>query len=111
MTTKNRTLALELTTSNGNIYSVPANHEAEVQSIVISNIATTTRKFTLEWYNAATTSYFALAKDVEIHGNAIIQVTAPLWLLKDELLRGSASANSSIVITVYVKEYYVPKQF
>jgi hypothetical protein len=111
MITKNRTLALELTTSNGTIYSVPANHETEVQSIVISNISASSKTFTLEWYNAATTSYFALAKDVQIHGNSMLQVTVPLWLLKSELLRGSASANSSVVVTVYVKEHYIPKQF
>lgn len=111
MITKNRTLALELTTSNGTLYSVPANHETEVQSIVVSNISASSKTFTLEWYNAVTTTYFALAKDVEIHGNSIIQITAPLWLLKGELLRCSASANSSVVITVYVKEHYIPKQF
>jgi hypothetical protein len=39
MQTKNRTLALALTTLNGTIYTVPDNHEAEIQSVVISNAA------------------------------------------------------------------------
>lgn len=111
MTTKNRTVAKELTTSNANIYSVPPNYEAEIQSIVISNITASSKTFTLEWYNNDTTSYFALAKDVEVHGNSMLQVTVPLWLVKNELIRGSASANSSIVVTVYARELYSPKQF
>lgn len=111
MTSKNRTVALQLTTSPTAIYSVPDNYEAEVQSIVISSIATNTRTFTIEWYNEATSSYFALAKDVEIEGNTIVQATTPLWLVQGESVRGSASANSSVVVTIYVKEWYVPKQF
>jgi hypothetical protein len=111
METKNRTLALELTTSDATIYTVPTNYETEVQSIVISNAAGAKRKFTLEWYNSATSSYYALASEVEIEANAIIQVTVPLWLVKGESLRGSADVASSIVVTVYVKEHFIPKQF
>lgn len=111
METKNRTVALELTTADSTIYSVPINYEAEVQSIIVSNVAGSKREFTLEWYNAVSTTYFALAKDVDIEANSIIQMTGPLWLVKGESLRGSASVDSSVVITVYVKEYFIPKQF
>jgi hypothetical protein len=111
METKNRTVALELTTSDLTLYSVPPNYETEIQSIVISNVAGAKRKFTLEWFEAITGNYFALAKDVDIEANAIIQVTVPLWLVKGESLRGSASVDNSIVITVYVKEHFIPKQF
>jgi hypothetical protein len=111
METKNRTVALELTTGGGTIYSVPANYETEVQSIIISNAAASKRTFTLEWYNSATASDVALAYNVEIEGNAIIQATTPLWLVKGESLKGSANIDSSVVITVYVKEHFIPKQF
>jgi hypothetical protein len=111
METKNRTVALELTTSDLAIYSVPPNYETEIQSVVISNVAGAKRKFTLEWYEAATTTYFPLAKNVDIEANSIIQVTVPLWLVKGESLRGSASVDNSVVITVYVKEHFIPKQF
>jgi hypothetical protein len=111
METKNRTVALELTTSDATIYTVPDNHEAEVQSIVISNVASNLRKFSIDWYNLATTTYFAMANDVEIEGNALIQATTPLWLLQGESIRGSANINSSVVVTVYVKEHYIPKQY
>jgi hypothetical protein len=111
MQTKNRTLALALTTSNGTIYTVPDNHEAEIQSVVISNAAGAKRTFNLDWYDLSVTTYYALASAVPIEANSILQITSPLWLVQGESLRGLASANSSVVITVYVKEYYVPKQF
>jgi hypothetical protein len=111
MQTKNRTLALELTTSNGTIYTVPDNHEAEIQSVVISNVAGAKRTFNLDWYDLSATTYYALASGVPIEANSILQITSPLWLVQGESLRGLANVNSSVVITVYVKEYYVPKQF
>jgi hypothetical protein len=111
METKNRTVALELTTGGGTIYSVPPNYEAEVQSIIFSNAASSKRTFTLEWYNSTTASDIAIASNVEIEGNAIIQATTPLWLVKGESLKGSANIDSSVVITVYVKEHFIPKQF
>jgi hypothetical protein len=111
MQTKNRTVALELTTSNGTIYSVPDNHEVEVQSIVISNVASTKRTFNLDWYDLSATTHYALAKEVPVEANSILQITSPLWLVQGESLRGLASTNTSIVVTVYVKEHYIPKQF
>ena len=37
METKNRTVGLELTTGNQDIYTVPSNFEAEIDSIYINN--------------------------------------------------------------------------
>ncbi len=37
MASKSRTLSLELTTSNQDIYTVPNNYEAEIKSIYIAN--------------------------------------------------------------------------
>jgi hypothetical protein len=110
METKNRTVALELTTSDGTIYTVPNNYETEIQSVIVSNIAGSKRKFTFEWYDASTATYFPLASEVDIEANMMIQVSVPLWLVKGESLRGSASADNSVIITVYVKEYFIPKQ-
>lgn len=111
METKNRTLATELTTSDSTLYTVPNNYEAEIQSIVISNNAGAKRQFTLEWFDSSSSAYFALADDIDIEARSIVQVTQPLWLLQNESLRGSASVDNSVVITTYVKEHYIPKQF
>ena len=51
MTTKNRTIGLELTTSNQDIYTVPANYEAEIDNIYINNATSSQVTFSLDWYD------------------------------------------------------------
>ena len=52
MEAKNRTVALELGTSNGDIYTVPDNYEAEVYSIFISNASSSNVTISLDWYDS-----------------------------------------------------------
>ena len=52
MEAKNRTVALELTTGNSDIYTVPSNYEAEVYSIFISNASSSNVTFSLDWYDS-----------------------------------------------------------
>jgi hypothetical protein len=108
---KNRTIGLELTTGSADIYVVPNNYEAEVLSIVISNATGSKREFSLEWYNATNTTAYVLAEDTDIEANALIQITQPLWLRKGDKLSGSADADSSVTVSVLVKEYFIPLQF
>ena len=60
MTTKNRTVALELTTANQDIYTVPNNYETQIKSILISNATTSQVKFSLDWYDSANTTYYTI---------------------------------------------------
>jgi hypothetical protein len=107
---KNRTVGLELTTSTEDVYVVPSNYEAEILSIVISNAAEAKREFSLEWYNSTNTTTYTLAQDTEIEANAIIQITQPLWLRKGDKLTGAADVDTSITVSVVVKEYFIPLQ-
>jgi len=111
MITKKRTVGLELTTSNQDIYTVPANHEANIKSIFISNLTSSTVTFSLDWYDSVSTTYYTITEQTTLKPNAIIQVTEALWLLKNDKIRGLASANSSVGITINVEEEYIPKQF
>jgi hypothetical protein len=62
---KNRTVALELTTGNGDIYTVPSNYEAEVYSIFISNASSSNVTFSLDWYDSKATTFYTLAETVD----------------------------------------------
>ena len=56
MTTKNRTVGIELTTSNVDLYTVPANHEANIKSIYVNNASGSAVTFSLDWYNSQNTT-------------------------------------------------------
>jgi len=111
MEAKNRTVALELGTSNGDIYTVPDNYEAEVYSIFISNASSSNVTFSLDWYDSKATTFYTLAETVELLGNSMLQINSePFWLYKGDKLRGLASAGSAVTISVRVKESYIPQR-
>jgi hypothetical protein len=104
---KKRTLALELTTLNQDIYTVPSRFSADVNSIYINNASGSTVTFSLDWYEAATTTYHTLAETVELPPNSLLQITDyPLYLIRDDKIRGLASANSAVNISISLEEYY-----
>ena len=80
MSTKNRTVALELGTSNSDIYTVPNNYETQVKSIFISNLTGNQVTFSLDWYDSSTTTYYTITEATKLLPNAIIQITESLWL-------------------------------
>jgi hypothetical protein len=111
METKNRTVGLELTTGNQDIYTVPANYEAEVDSIFISNASASKVTFSLDWYDSQTTTYHTIAETVELLANSMMHINDdPFWLFKGDKLRGLASAGSSVTIIVKLREFYLPQR-
>lgn len=110
MNSKSRTISLLLTGSNQTIYTCPANHGAEIASIVISNAAGATRTFSLDWHDSSATATHTLAEAVDLEANSLIQITDGFWLEQNDYLQGLASATDSVTITIKVNEYFFPKQ-
>lgn len=107
---KNRTISKELTASNADLYIVPANYEANITSVVISNAVSAERKFSLDWYSAEEGVWYTLAESTPIVGNGVVQFENTLWLRKGDKLRGLANVTSSVTITIKVQEYFIPLQ-
>ena len=104
---KKRTVALELTTANQDIYTVPARFTTEVNSIYINNASSSLVTFSLDWYDAASTTFYTLAELVELLANSLLQITDyPLYLIGSDKIRGLASANSAVNITVSLEEFF-----
>lgn len=104
---KKRTLALELTTANQDIYTVPTRFTTDVNSIYINNASGSTVTFSLDWYEASTTTFYTLAETVELPANSLLQITDyPLYLSGGDKLRGLASANSSANISISLEEFF-----
>ena len=104
---KKRTVALELTTANQDIYTVPARFTTEVNSIYINNASSSLVTFSLDWYDAASTTFYTLAELVVLPANSLLQITDyPLYLVGSDKIRGLASANSAVNITVSLEEFF-----
>lgn len=103
---KNRALAKELTTSNQDIYTVPAHFVAKVISIIVANTTSSTETFTLEWYDSVSTTYYPIGGEVEMKKNSILQIDDVIYLQRGDKIRGLASSNSAITVTVSVEETF-----
>lgn len=106
MTIKNRTVGLELTTSTQDIYLVPNNFKATVDSIVVANKSASFVKVTLDWYSALNTTSYVVFGDITLEPNSSMQITDPLYLEEGDKIRGVANLGSSIVVSVRTSEEY-----
>lgn len=111
MTTKNTTVGLELTTSSQDVYTVPSQFRAEIESIVISNKTGSTTTFTVQWYSLKNNTNYPLFFTTNIDPYATIQMTWSLFLDAGDKVKALAAVNSAITISVKSTETYQPKQF
>ena len=104
--TRNRTVAKTLTTTNANIYVVPLRYSAHVDSIVISNVSAASATFSLDWYDSATSTYYPIGGQVVMQPHSIIQITDGFMLQYNDTFRGLASVDAAITVSVRVREEY-----
>jgi hypothetical protein len=106
---KNRSVGKVLTGSVADVYTVPAAFKADVESIVIVNTSNNIVKVDLNWYQATTTTSYALANDVSLLPNSLLQMTNPLFLDKNDKITGSAAVADVITVSVRVREYFAER--
>lgn len=106
MVTKNRTIGKELSTSNVDIYTVPARYTAMINSIVVSNASNSSVTFSLDWYDSSLGVYYTIAETTVLKPNSILQITDAFILQASDKFRGLASANSAVTVSVRVEEDY-----
>lgn len=106
MVTKNRTLGKELTTTNSDIYTVPPRYTAMVSSIIVSNASSSSVTFSLDWYDAATTTYYTIAEAVVLKPNSMLQITDGFFLQAGDAFRGLASVGSVVTVSFSLEENY-----
>ena len=106
---KNRSVGKVLTGSDADVYVVPAAFKADVESIVIVNTSNSVVKVDLNWYQATTTTSYALANDVELKPNSLLQLTNSLYLDKNDKITGLASIADIVTVSVRVREYFAER--
>lgn len=107
MPTKNRTLGKELLLTDTTIYTAPPRFEANVDSIVVSNMSLGIVRFSLDWYDSKSTTYYTIAEQVIMYPNSILQITDGFILQPNDILRGLATVANVITVSVKVKEEYL----
>jgi len=103
---RDRTLGKVLTTASQNIYSIPNSFISHMDSIIITNITSSAVTFILQWYSFNDSVTYSMFYNSVLPANTTIQVTDPLILQAGDILKGYASANSSVNITLRVQEEY-----
>ena len=106
MTTKSRTVGKELTTTNATVYVVPARYNAEITSIVLTNMLSFPVTVSLDWYDVVSATYYTIAEKTPLMANGIVQITDGFYLQAGDSFRGLASANDAVTVTVRTEEDY-----
>ena len=107
MATKNRTLGKELLLTNETVYTTPPRFNANVDSIVVSNSSGGVVRFSLDWYDSKTTTYYTIAEQVVMQPNSVLQITDGFILQPNDTLRGLATVANVVTVMVKVKEEYL----
>jgi hypothetical protein len=103
---KKRTVALELGTTDSDIYTCPDRYDGDVNSIIVSNATADVVTVSLYWYDSVGTTNYTIMEQVELKPYSLVQLTEyPLFLRKQDKIGGLASATSSVTVTVAVEEH------
>lgn len=104
VSTKNRTIGKVLTTANSDVYTVPARWNSSVYSLIVANTSAAAKTVSLEWYDSTNATWYYLMKDVLLGANSILQIEEPLYLVATDQIRGLASADTSVTVTLNIRE-------
>jgi hypothetical protein len=104
---KKRSVSLELGTTNSDVYTCPDRYDGDVNSIIVSNMSANVVTVSLDWYDSVSTNYYTIMEQVQLKPYSLVQLSEyPLYLHKNDKIRGLASASSSITVTVAVEEHF-----
>lgn len=108
MTVRGRSVGEALTTSAVDVYVVPSNFVADVETIHICNKTNSNKEVTLQWYESSTTHTHSLLNTTTIAAYSYIQLDKPLILNAGDKIIAFASVGASVDVTVRLQESYTP---
>jgi hypothetical protein len=107
MSNKKRTVPQTLTTISQDVYVVPPTFRADINSIFVSNGSDSTVNVTLQWYRASDAASFDIMDAVQMKPRSILQITAPLYLDKNDKILGFANVGgNAITVSIRTEEFF-----
>lgn len=101
-----RSVAAVLTTTATEIYTTPPLFNGEVISILTTNTTNANADVTIEWYNSADNTWYALLYLHPLAGYGHYQLKDSLFLQSGSKIRATSSSHSAVTITIHIKEYF-----
>ena len=93
------------------VYTCPNNHVALITFLHVSNGATGAKKYSIQWYELATTTYHSVVDEVSLAASTnqnVIQGGGYLALAAGDKIIGFEESSSDFHITLSGVEYYQP---
>ena len=93
------------------IYTCPTNFISLIKFLHVSSGATSTKKYSLQWYEAATTTYHFIIDEHSVAGNGIEEVIeggAYLALSAGDKIVGFEESSSDFHVIVSGEEHFQP---
>ena len=108
--------AKDLTATSGGasgnvIYTCPNNFVSLIRFLHVSNGASSTKKYSLQWYEASTTTYHLIVDEGSLAANTIqnvIEGGAYLALSAGDKIVGFEESSSDFQVTLSGEEHYQP---
>ena len=98
-------------TSGDVVYTCPNNHVALITFLHVSNGSSNNKKYSLQWYEAATTTYHFIVDEHSLSSNSleeVIQGGGYLALAAGDKIVGFEDSSSDFHIILSGAEYYQP---
>ena len=98
-------------TSGDVVYTCPNNHVALITFLHVSNGATGAKKYSIQWYELATTTYHSVADEISLAASTnenVIQGGAYLALAAGDKIVCFEEGGSDFHVTLSGAEYYQP---
>ena len=115
-TSKYFTKAKNLSATSGGasgdvVYTCPNNHVSLITFLHVSNGATSSKKYSIQWYELATTTYHSIVDEVSLAASTnenVIQGGGYLALAAGDKIIGFEDSSSDFHVVISGAEYYQP---
>ena len=110
--TKAKNLSATSGSASGDVvYTCPNNHVSLITFLHVSNGATSTKKYSIQWYELATTTYHSIVDEVSLAASTneeVVQGGGYLALSAGDKIIGFEESSSDFHVVVSGAEYYQP---
>lgn len=93
------------------VYTCPNNHVSLITFLHVSNGATSSKKYSIQWYELATTTYHSIVDEVSLAASTneeVVQGGGYLALAAGDKIIGFEESSSDFHVVVSGAEYYQP---